>query len=104
MDAPPPPEDPRPFIAVAEYLCGLGLNAPTIIARDLEQGLLIIDDFGDVRLRETVDAQLDKEAEYTAAVTGLLVPLHPRQPMDALTVHGPWHWPHEGVLSRPGYC
>src|SRR3546814_14895917 len=49
MDAPPPHEDPRPFIAVAEYLCGLGLNAPTIIARDLEQGLLLIDDFGEER-------------------------------------------------------
>jgi hypothetical protein len=60
MDAPPPHEDPRPFIAVAEYLCALGLNAPTILARDLEQGLLLIEDFGDVRLRETVDEQLHK--------------------------------------------
>src|SRR5690606_38403970 len=34
MDAPPPHEDPRPFIAVAEFLCEQGLNAPTILARD----------------------------------------------------------------------
>src|SRR3546814_1541116 len=69
MDAPPPHEDPRPFIAVAEFLCEQGLNAPTIIARNLEQGLLLIEDFGDVRLRETVDAALHKEAEYYAGVT-----------------------------------
>ena len=38
MDAPPPHEDPRPFIAVAEWLIGRGLSAPEIIARDLEKG------------------------------------------------------------------
>ena len=63
MDAPPPHEDPRPFIAVAEYLCDQGLNAPTIIARDLDRGLLLIEDFGDVRLRETVDEKLHSEAD-----------------------------------------
>ncbi|MFL6776970.1 MAG: phosphotransferase, partial [Sphingomicrobium sp.] len=28
MDAPPPHEDPRPFIAVAEWLASVGLSAP----------------------------------------------------------------------------
>src|SRR4051794_28116144 len=31
MDAPPPHEDPRPFIAVSEWLIGRGLTAPEII-------------------------------------------------------------------------
>ena len=35
MDAPPPHEDPQPFIAVAEWLIGRGLSAPEILARDL---------------------------------------------------------------------
>ena len=55
MDAPPPHEDPRPFIAVAEWLAGAGLSAPRILGRDLERGLLLIDDFGDDRLREALD-------------------------------------------------
>src|SRR5215218_11492197 len=55
MDAPPPHEDPRPFIAVAEWLTGRGLSAPEILARDLEKGLLLLDDFGSERLRETLD-------------------------------------------------
>ena len=38
MDAPPPHEDPRPFIAVAEWLASVGLSAPDILARDLERG------------------------------------------------------------------
>src|SRR3954463_1788 len=35
MDAPPPHEDPRPFVAVAEWLASVGLSAPEILARDL---------------------------------------------------------------------
>ncbi len=104
MDAPPPHEDPRPFIAVAEYLCALGLNAPTIFARDLEQGLLLIEDFGDVRLRETVDEQLHKESDYYAGVTDLLVHLHARPPMDGLPVHGLEQWLDEVMLFADWYC
>ena len=42
MDAPPPYEDPRPFIAVAEWLASVGLSAPQILARDLDKGLLLL--------------------------------------------------------------
>src|SRR6476646_10818211 len=52
MDAPPPNEDPRPFISVAEWLASVGLSAPQILSRDLERGLLLLGDFGDWRLRE----------------------------------------------------
>lgn len=104
MDAPPPHEDPRPFIAVAEYLCGHGLNAPTILARDLEQGLLLIEDFGDVRLRETVDEALHREADYYAGVTDLLVHLHARPAMAGLPVHGLEQWLSEVELFIDWYC
>jgi len=104
MDAPPPHEDPRPFIAVAEYLCGAGLNAPTILARDLEAGLLLIEDFGDVRLRETVDAALGRETAYYSGVTDLLVHLHARPPMPGLPVHGLEQWLEEVMLFADWYC
>lgn len=104
MDAPPPEEDPRPFIAVAEFLCGQGLNAPTIFARDLERGLLLIEDFGDVRLRETVDAARHREAEYYAGLTDLLVHLHARPPMAGLPVHGLEQWLDEAMLFSDWYC
>ncbi|WP_223181355.1 aminoglycoside phosphotransferase family protein [Sphingopyxis sp. LK2115] len=104
MDAPPPHEDPRPFIAVAEYLCAAGLNAPTILARDLDAGLLLIEDFGDVRLRETVDAALDRETAYYAGVTDLLIHLHTRPPMPGLPVHGLEQWLDEVMLFADWYC
>lgn len=104
MDAPPPHENPRPFIAVAEYLCGLGLNAPTILARDLDRGLLLIEDFGDVRMRETVDEHLHREADYYAGVTDLLVHLHAQPAMDGLRVHGIEQWLDEVMLFTDWYC
>lgn len=104
MDAPPPHEDPRPFIAVAEYLCDQGLSAPVILARDLDRGLLLIEDFGDVRLRETIDGAPDREARHYAGVTDLLVHLHARPPMAGLPVHGLDQWLDEVMLFSDWYC
>jgi aminoglycoside/choline kinase family phosphotransferase len=47
MDAPPPKEDVRPFITVAEILSKDGLSAPHILARDAENGFLLLEDLGD---------------------------------------------------------
>jgi N-acetylmuramate 1-kinase len=84
MDAPPPHEDPRPFIAVAEYLTGIGLSAPHIHARDLDHGLLLIDDFGSERMREAVDADLASEALVYQGVVDVLVELHRHTPPPTL--------------------
>ncbi len=40
-------EDVRAFVAVGEYLRGLGLSAPEIYAADIAQGLLLLEDLGD---------------------------------------------------------
>ena len=47
MDAPPPQEDVRPFIRIAQHLTGLGYSAPQILAQDEESGLLLLEDLGD---------------------------------------------------------
>ena len=57
MDAPPPHEDPRPFIRIAEHLTRLGFSAPTILGSDLEHGLVLLEDFGDARMREVVSCE-----------------------------------------------
>jgi len=46
MDAPPQKEDCRPFIQVADLLRRAGLNAPALLAQDLEQGFLLLTDLG----------------------------------------------------------
>ena len=92
MDAPPPHEDPRPYVAVAEWLTGKGLSAPVILARDLEAGLLLLGDFGDCRLRETLDADPSREAELYALAVDLLAQLHRHPPMPGLKSHGIAEW------------
>jgi aminoglycoside/choline kinase family phosphotransferase len=82
MDAPPPHEDPRPFLAIADHLIGQGFAAPQILARDLDQGLVLLEDFGDIRVREYLDASPHEElAVYERAVT-LLADLHRLPPAD----------------------
>ena len=76
MDAPPPHEDPRPFIAIAEHLLADGFAAPRILARDLEEGLVLIEDFGDLRVKEHLDDQPDAELAVYGRAIDLLTDLH----------------------------
>ena len=46
MDAPPPLEDVRPFIAVAAQISRAGLNAPRVLEADAAQGFLLLTDLG----------------------------------------------------------
>jgi N-acetylmuramate 1-kinase len=104
MDAPPPHEDPRPFIFVAEYLTGIGLSAPTILARDLDHGLLLIEDFGSVRMREHVDAGLIEEMQAYKGVVDVLIALHKHNPPAGLKFHGLDQWLDEVALFTDWYC
>ncbi|WNO55159.1 aminoglycoside phosphotransferase family protein [Stakelama saccharophila] len=76
MDAPPPQEDPRPFLAIARWLTERGFAAPEIIADDLENGFVLLEDFGDSRMRETVDGAPESELRLYGAAVDLLIRLH----------------------------
>lgn len=104
MDAPPPHEDPRPFIAMAQWLNGAGLSAPAILSQDLGAGLLLIEDFGDQRLRETLDAEPEREAALYTEVTDLLVHLHGCTPLAGLRPHAADQWLSEVELFTDWYC
>lgn len=63
MDA-PPPEDPRPFIEISNFLQSKGFSAPRIIAEDLEKGFVLLEDFGDKTYTKILNAaeRLDTES------------------------------------------
>ncbi len=46
MDAPPPQEDVRPFVAIAKMLREAHLNAPEVLYQDTNDGFLILSDLG----------------------------------------------------------
>jgi N-acetylmuramate 1-kinase len=73
MHAPPPHEDPKPFLDMTHYLREQGFCAPEIYGSDLRDGFLLLEDFGDQRMREHVDAHpVDEDMVYRAAVDTLV--------------------------------
>jgi aminoglycoside/choline kinase family phosphotransferase len=78
MDAPPPHEDPGPFLHVGKWLCAHGLRAPAIYAEQPERGLVLIEDFGDDRMRDWLDANPKAEEPTYARAIDALVELHKR--------------------------
>ncbi len=73
MHAPPPEEDPRPFLHVAHWLSDHGMRAPAILAEDAAQGWVLIEDFGDDRMRDWLDANPHGETgAYQNAIDALV--------------------------------
>ncbi len=103
MDAPPPHEDPRPFLRVARHLSAQGFAAPTILAEDLDAGLVLLEDFGDARMREMVDGGKVDEATTYAAAVALLAALH-RQPPATLPPYSRAELQREAGLFIEWYC
>ncbi len=76
MDAPPDLEDSRPFLAVARHLDAIGFRAPRILAEDMELGLFLLEDFGNARMREAIEADPTAEKPIYEQATDLLIDLH----------------------------
>ncbi|HET6725571.1 MAG TPA: phosphotransferase [Gammaproteobacteria bacterium] len=71
MDAPPTHEDCRPYVKVAGLLADAGLNAPRILAADIERGFLLISDLGRQTYLDVInDANAD--ALFAAAIEALV--------------------------------
>tara|TARA_R100001244_G_scaffold20643_9_gene21710 strand:+ start:30532 stop:31518 length:987 start_codon:yes stop_codon:yes gene_type:complete len=103
MDAPPPHEDPRPFINIAEYLKKSGFAAPAIFARDLEHGLVLLEDFGDQRMREHLDHHPEDEDIIYCQAIDLLRNLH-KAPAATIAAYDEAQYLREANLLTEWYC
>jgi aminoglycoside/choline kinase family phosphotransferase len=74
MDNPPGgSDDPAAFVRMAEHLRGLGLSAPKVLAQDLTQGLILLEDLGDDLYARLLATDPAREAQlYAVAVDALL--------------------------------
>ncbi len=78
MDAPPPQEDVRPFVHIARWLDSHGFSAPRILAEDVGNGFLLLEDLGDdlyarlLRQDRNDGTRADEETLYAAAIDVLL--------------------------------
>ena len=80
MDAPPPQEDPAPFLRAARWLDANGMRAPLILAEQAEQGLVLLEDFGTARMRDYLDDHAADEMDVYAGAVDALVALRALPP------------------------
>lgn len=71
MDAPPPREDCRPFLAINEMLIRHNVRVPKVIASDVTQGFIILEDFGDTVLSQVLSAE-NVDHLYSQAMNQLI--------------------------------
>jgi aminoglycoside/choline kinase family phosphotransferase len=103
MDAPPPHEDPAPYLRAAKWLDANGLRAPRILAEDAGRGLVLIEDFGEVRMREYLDEWPDDEHEVYRSAIDALVQLH-KLPPGPFTTYGLAEYQRETRLFVEWWC
>ena len=79
-------EDVRPFVAVTRALGERGLVTPQVHAQDLAQGLLLLDDLGDLTLGRAVTSGLPQPDLWRAAVDTLIALRRSGPPPEALAL------------------
>lgn len=72
MDAPPPQEDVRPFIHVADVFGNAGVSVPKVLAEDRERGFLLLTDLGSTTYLHQLNADTAHKL-YTDAIDALVV-------------------------------
>lgn len=71
MDAPPQHEDCKPFLHVAEVFGAAGVNVPEVLAKDLQQGFLLLTDLGHTTYLSALN-EADADRLYRDAMEALL--------------------------------
>ena len=103
MHAPPPNEDPQPFLRAATWLDANGLRAPTILAEDAARGWVLLEDFGEARMRDYLDQWPGDEAEVYRGAIDALVQLH-RLPPGPFVDYSMSEYQREARLFLEWYC
>ncbi len=71
MDAPPPQEDCRPFVRMAELLAEAGVHVPQVLLADLPRGFLLLSDLGRQTYLDVISAD-NADALFEDALQALV--------------------------------
>ncbi|MDO8882764.1 aminoglycoside phosphotransferase family protein [Pseudotabrizicola sp.] len=105
MDAPPGTgDDPADFVSVAHHLHGIGLSAPKILAKDLTQGFLLIEDLGDALFARVLDHAPQREAALYQAAAAVLAHLHRHSPPPGLPDLSAQDWASAAAFALDWYA
>ena len=72
MDAPPPQEDVRPFVQVAELFGATGVTVPKVLAQDIGRGFLLLSDLGTTTYLQQLNADTAHKL-YIDAIDSLVL-------------------------------
>ncbi len=103
MHAPPPHEDPAPFLDVAQWLTQGGMRGPAILAAEPAAGWVLTEDFGDDRMRDWLDVHPGDEHEAYQAAVDALVALH-RLPPGPFAPYDMAVYQREAALLTEWWC
>ena len=84
MDAPPQQEDCTPFIQVAKILAAAGVHVPKIVAKNLDQGFLLLSDLGDTTFLQALNNQMDSADQLYGDAIDALIKLQLSQQVEGL--------------------
>jgi aminoglycoside/choline kinase family phosphotransferase len=116
MDASQVPDSVAPFVRLAKHLRQLGFSAPEILARDAENGLLLLEDFGDATFALLLEKSVETEKLFTLA-TDVLIALHqhpqavpenlrayhPEKMLEDIELFVQWRTPDVSTLEREDF-
>jgi hypothetical protein len=63
MDAPPPQEDVRPFVKIAQLMQRAGLHGPEVLVADVDRGFLLLTDLGRTLYLDAFAVATPKQAD-----------------------------------------
>ena len=72
MDAPPDREDVAPYLAITDMLAQMGVHAPRVLARNAEQGFLLVTDLGSITYLTELADPVRADPLYADALDALV--------------------------------
>ena len=78
MDAPPPQEDVRPFVQIAELFGATGVTVPKVLAKDVERGFLLLSDLGNTTYLKQLNPDTAHKLYLDAIDSLVLLQVHSR--------------------------
>ncbi|QDC08020.1 aminoglycoside phosphotransferase [Oceanicola sp. D3] len=84
-----PGGDLQPFLRIGRHLSATGLSAPEIYATEPDNGLILMEDFGNSLLARLAEEEPGNEANLYRAATDVLITLRTAPLPDGLQPYGP---------------
>jgi aminoglycoside/choline kinase family phosphotransferase len=103
-NAPGGADDPGAFARMAAHLRDLGLSAPKVLAQDLDQGFLLLEDLGDDLFARLLQVDPARETALCAAAVDVLSHLQGRPAPAGLPALTAADWAEAAVFALDWYA